>query len=113
MERHPPDGTESWLITYADLITNHFAQTVKYALGVAHADAPGGPFERYPDNPILETKVEAGIYGPGHHSVVQGAREDLLIFYHTKASEEVEWNRRIRYAPLFFDENGFVRVEQP
>ncbi len=89
------------------------ADTARYAIGVATGSSPLGPFEKREDNPILKRHDDLGFFGPGHHSVVEGAFEDLLVFFHTKVSDQKEFNRRIRYAPMSFDEEGSIRIEQP
>ena len=86
------------------------APTVDYAIGGAVASSPLGPFERYPDNPLLAQMPDIELYGPGHHSLVAGAHDDLLIFYHTKSTSRPGYDRRIRYAPARF-EDGELRVD--
>ena len=95
------------------MYSGNMFETVDYGIGVATATEPLGPFVRDTRNPILKSNVETGIYGPGHHSVVQGAHNDQLIFYHTKVSSEEGEGRLVRYGPLWFDEEGRVEVEQP
>ena len=87
--------------------------TMDYAMGVATASSPLGPFTRDPRNPLLKTNAEIQFYAPGHHSVAPGAHDDFLIFYHTKVDTERNDSRRVRYGPLWFDEDGVVQVEQP
>jgi len=95
------------------MYSGNFANTVNYGLGVAVSTDPMGPFERYPNNPLLEVDLEAGFYGPGHNSVVEGAYDDLLLFYHTKVDVVQEWLRRIRYVPISFDAQGLIRLDVP
>ncbi len=82
-----------------------------YSLGVAHSDSPLGPFEKSRDNPFLSRLPGKDFYGPGHHSIVEGFCDDLLIFYHTKVSADPGWERRLRYAPLTFE--GLTPVLPP
>ena len=72
------------------LYSGNFANTENYGVGAAWSDSPFGPFERQSDNPILHKSIDpaAGFWGPGHHSVVEGAYNDILMFYHTKVSRE-------------------------
>jgi hypothetical protein len=129
LENVPPTrlfGPESaWesLICEAPFVTEHdgklhltysgnLAPTLDYAVGGAIGSEPLGPFARYPDNPILSKRPELDFFGPGHHSIVRGAHDDLLIFYHTKTSAVAGYDRRVRYAPIRF-EAGQLRVDPP
>lgn len=92
--------------------SGHIASTAEYASGGAVADHPLGPFERYPDNRIFEQVPDLELYGPGHHCIAPGARDDLLAFYHTKSTPKPGYDRRIRLAPASF-RSGLMRIEQP
>jgi len=98
-----------FLLTYS----GSGAETNDYALGLAVADSPLGPFYRSPENPFLKADEEKGIYGPGHHSIVEGFCGDLLLFYHTKASPEKGWERNLRYAPISFAGKDVVLPHLP
>ncbi len=74
-----------------------------YALGAAVADGPLGPFERVEGNPFLVADADKAFYGPGHHSLAPGYCGDTLLFYHTKVSASLGFERRLRYAPLTFE----------
>ena len=89
------------------------ADTTCYAVGVATATDPLGPFTRRADNPILHDDPEAGFYGPGHHSVVEGVNGDLLAFFHTKDDEAISFDRSLRYAPITFDDDGAIAFDPP
>ncbi len=95
------------------MYSGNIYETLDYAIGVATASDPLGPFTRDERNPILQSHVETGIYGPGHHSVAPGAYGDQLIFYHTKVAPEDGEERLVRYGPLWFDDDGKIQVEQP
>jgi len=67
-----------YYLTYS---ANH-TRSPHYAVGCAVSDAPDGPFERVPYNPILH-RTEA-VDGPGHHSFALAADgRTLLCVYHT------------------------------
>lgn len=56
-----------------------------YAVGVAVANNPLGPYTKNPNNPILRTRspmTSASWEGPGHCSVVKSPEGKWLIFYH-------------------------------
>ncbi|MEZ5374351.1 MAG: glycoside hydrolase family 43 protein [Microthrixaceae bacterium] len=84
-----------------------------YAVGVATSQSPLGPFTRRVDNPILRQAPDAGFFGPGHHSVVEGADGDLLAFFHTKLDGGFGYDRRIRSAPIGFNVDGDVTFDPP
>lgn len=51
-----------------------------YAVMVARSSSPVGPFEPYPDNPILEKNDEFS--APGHNAVIQDdARQDWILYH--------------------------------
>lgn len=87
--------------------------TVDYGVGVASSLSPLGPFVRDERNPILKSNLATEIFGPGHHSVVAGANNDLILFYHTKVESTRGDARLVRYGPLWFDAAGTLQVEQP
>ena len=51
-----------------------------YAVGVATADRPEGPWTRYKGNPILRRRW--GLVGTGHHSLFKDARGDWRMVFH-------------------------------
>ncbi len=95
-----PVNEGPWLLARDGLIHMSFsgnrAESADYAVGAAWASSPWGPFERDPDNPVLESKAE--IWGPGHHALVEAPDGRTLIFYHSKVSAQEGFERRIRYA---------------
>jgi beta-xylosidase len=66
-----------------------------YAIGYATAKSPLGPFTKYSGNPIA--KRGDGVFGPGHHSVVN--------------SEEIGWKRFLAIDPLWFDDQGVIHAK--
>jgi GH43 family beta-xylosidase len=56
--------------TYYQMYSGGYHADGSYAIGIADARAPRGPWEKAPDNPILTSS--ARITGPGHHSFVYG-----------------------------------------
>lgn len=51
-----------------------------YAVMAARSESPTGPFEPYPDNPILEKNDE--FLAPGHNAVIQDDAGQDWIVYH-------------------------------
>ena len=86
---------------------------VCYAVGVATAADPLGPFTRDEANPILATDEDSGFYAPGHNSIVEGPDGELLAFFHVKLDPEPFGERRSMYAPITFDEDGALRFVDP
>ena len=84
-----------------------------YAIGDAVGTDPLGPFERRADDPILATTASGALIGPGHHSVVEGAHGDLLMFFHTKLTSDSSGDRRVRYVPISFDGDGRIVLDVP
>lgn len=105
VEKH--DGR--YYLTYSGNLADNSA----YAVGYAVADNPLGPFERFPGNPVFKADPAAGLFGPGHHSLVEGLHDDRLMFYHSKASAEIGWDRRVKYTPVCWDGDGLLKVHPP
>ena len=87
---------------------------VCYAIGVATATDPLGPFERQEDNPVLATDVDTALYAPGHNCMVAGPNGETLAFFHVKLDDGLFGPRRPMYAPITFDDDGNLRfVDAP
>lgn len=69
-----------------------------YAVGLAVADSPMGPYERYEGNPILHRHM--GYYGTGHHALFSDRRRHYII-YHAHHSDTRVHPRQTLIAPLF------------
>ncbi|MGC8743807.1 MAG: glycoside hydrolase family 43 protein [Verrucomicrobiia bacterium] len=85
------------------------ADSPNYGIGYATAKSPLGPFEKYKGNPIAHRNDR--VLGPGHHSVIDGPDGRLWLVYHQKASTNIGWDRFIAIDPLWFDENGVIKVK--
>lgn len=96
--------------TYYLMYSGSGANTPFYAIGYATAKDPLGPFEKYFWNPILKTDWGAEFYGPGHNSVVKDENGTMWIFYHTKTTPELSWDRRVRKNKLAVDDEGDLYV---
>lgn len=55
---------------YYQMYSGGFHRDSTYAIGVAEARAPRGPWTKFPDNPVLRSNGQ--IVGVGHHSFVFG-----------------------------------------
>ena len=73
-----------------------------YGVGYATADCPMGPWVKAEENPILAEVPEAGIWAPGHNSIVASKDgEELFMVYHmitdmpfTNGTAERPWKER-------------------
>lgn len=84
------------------------ADSPHYAIGYATAKSPLGPFEKYAGNPIA--KRREGLFGPGHHCVVEGPDRKLWMVYHQKADAGINWQRFLAIDPLWFDDQGVIHT---
>ncbi len=94
--------------TYYLMYSGNVFYTADYAIGYATSSSPTGPFTRFPGNPIVSKRD--GVFGPGHHSVVETPDNGLVIVYHQKASAETGWDRFISIDRMGFDDTGQIWV---
>jgi len=80
------------------------ADSPNYAIGYATAKSPLGPFEKYEGNPIAQRGE--GIFGPGHHCVVDGPDGKMWMVYHQKYNDRTNFRRFIALDPMWFDDEG-------
>ena len=97
--------------TFHLLYSGQGADTPCYAVGVATAPSPTGPFTRRADNPILKQAPADDFWGPGHLGIVEGAQGDLLMFFHTKVAPDLGYDRRVRHTGVGFDPAGRVVLD--
>ena len=71
-----------------------------YAVGVAVADSPTGPYERCAGNPVLHR--HCGYVGTGHHALLRTKRGDLYMVYHAHYDGERVPPRQTLIAPVRF-----------
>lgn len=65
-----------------------------YAVGIATAPSPLGPWTKYDDNPILHKTAD--VSGPGHNSLVDSPDgTELFIAYHRHLSGKGGWQREL------------------
>ena len=102
-----------WMLEHQDryylMYSGSSAAGPDYAIGYATAASPTGPFSKHTGNPIA--RRGNGVFGPGHHSVTTGPDGRLWMVYHQKDSEEYGWKRSLAIDPLWFDDNGVIRVK--
>jgi len=79
-----------------------------YGIGYATSQSPTGPFVKHPGNPIAQRRD--GLYGPGHHCVIDGPDGRLWMVYHQKRNDRVNWDRFLAIDPLWFDKQGVMHT---
>jgi xylan 1,4-beta-xylosidase len=84
------------------------ADSPQYAIGYATAKSPMGPFEKFEQNPIVRQRE--GLYGPGHHCVIEGPDGKLWMVYHQKYSPRTSFRRFVAIDPLWFDDAGVIHA---
>ncbi|MDP8224426.1 MAG: glycoside hydrolase family 43 protein [Candidatus Lernaella stagnicola] len=95
---------------YYLMYSGYGADRPDYAIGYATAGGPLGDFVEYALNPIFHRDDAAGIYGPGHHCVVEDPGGRAKVIYHTKQEAAIGWDREIRAADLCFTAGGRLYV---
>ncbi len=94
---------------------NHFAMK-EYAVGVAVAQSPMGPFAKADTNPLLtyaEKKGEVLISGAGHNSFFR-VGEELYTAYHTHTYPKVPTgNRQLCFDRAGFHQDGTAYISGP
>ncbi len=90
--------------TYYLTYSGSGADTPNYAIGYATSKSPLGPFKKNPDNPIAHRSK--GIFGPGHHCVVDGPDGKMWMVYHQKYNDGINFKRFVAIDPIWFDKAG-------
>lgn len=83
-----------------------------YAIGVARATSPLGPYEKH-TGPIFKTKnpkTNVSWEGPGHCSVVQSPSGQWLMFYHAWPHNQINTKRLMLLDTVKFV-NGWPTTE--
>lgn len=91
-------------------------RSVEYQVRYAWARSIDGPWNVPEENRILSKRPEKGIFGPGHHSVLQiPGTDEWFIFYHRLCTplRPGSWDREVCIDRLFFNEDGSIRVVEP
>jgi hypothetical protein len=66
-----------------------------------------------PDALIERTTTPTSDSGAPATTVVAGAHNDLLMFFHTKTTGSGDGRRLVRYAPISFNAAGNMRFDVP
>lgn len=85
----------------------NYYQSPYYGIGCAVAHSPWGPFEKYQDNPVLQTSDT--VSGPGHNSVVKAEDGQYYCVYHAHTYyDRPSGDRQVYITPLVFDQGKLV-----
>ena len=85
------------------------ADSPHYGIGYATAASPLGPFEKFKRNPIVQRGGR--VFGPGHHSVIEGPDKGLWLVYHQKWDDKKNFKRFLAIDPLGFDDRGVIHAK--
>jgi beta-xylosidase len=95
--------------TYYLMYSGTGADSPNYAVGYATSKSPLGPFKKYAGNPIVhreEVPGMPGIFGPGHHCVVNGPDGKTWMVYHQKYDVGTNYRRFTALDRIWFDGEG-------
>lgn len=88
-----------------------------YGVGVATASSPLGPWEKYDDNPLMTTDLDAGVSSPGHNSIIISPDgKEMFIVYHRHADpfgQRPSWDRVLCIDRIYIDKDGRLKIEGP
>lgn len=102
-----------WMIkhkgVYYLMYSGSGANGPEYSIGYATSKSPTGPFVKYEKNPIATQGN--GVFGPGHHCVVEGPDGGLWMVYHQQNSTKVSWERFLAIDPVWFDDDGVIHTK--
>lgn len=90
-------------VYYMTYSANHFLNP-DYAVGVATAPSPKGPWTKYAGNPVIHRNI-VGENGSGHGDLFTGLDGRPYYVYHVHYSDTVVSPRRTRIVPLNFNKN--------
>lgn len=101
--------------TFYMMYSANFFGGANYAVGYATSKSPLGPFEKAPNNPILQKNIEQGgiVTGTGHNSVTTTRDgKKMLIVYHGRTAATGD-ERVVFIDNLYIDPNGLLRTDGP
>lgn len=96
---------------FALMYSGNETWTDRYAVGVATSGDARGPFERVGDEPFFASVERAGLYGPGHHSLVEEPDGSTLMFFHAHQGATGGFDRRVFMARVRLADPGVVVLD--
>lgn len=110
------DGTYSWTEgawmykrgdTYYLTYCGPGTEWTTYAMGAYKGQSPLGPWKYMETSPFMSNRTGL-VRGPGHGCIVDGPGETTWAFYTCCLCYAGEFERRIGYDPIGFDESGNI-----
>jgi beta-xylosidase len=100
--------------TYYMMYSANFFGGQNYAVGYATSKHPLGPFEKAPNNPVLQRKAgtEGEVTGTGHNMVLSLPNKQKLCVYHGRTDRSGD-QRIVFISKLHIDEDGQLIVDGP
>ena len=82
-----------------------------YRVNYATAKSPLGPWHHATNNPMLHSRPEIGVVGPGHHGVIEipGTDEYWCVYHYHPGDAE----RRVAIDRMTFNDNGTIAPVVP
>ena len=99
--------------SYVLMISANGANSPEYRLHYATADSIDGPYtfqSDLHDAAFLRRSDYEGIYGPGHHAMLQDEHGTWWVYYQQHNDGGGHWNRSIAIDPLWFDAAGHPNI---
>jgi GH43 family beta-xylosidase len=92
---------------------HHYASPA-YAIGVASALTPLGPWTKNPANPIVGTVPELRVSGPGHNSITWSPDgSEMFMVYHAHADFDKPGGRRTINIDRLRLDGEYLRIDGP
>ena len=98
---------------YVLMISADSANSPNYRLHYAVSDSLQGPYTLQSDvreAAFLRRSDAEGIYGPGHHAMMQDKHGTWWVYYQQHNDGGGSWNRSIAVDPLWFDASGHPQM---
>lgn len=92
---------------YTMLYSSSNGQSIYYAVDLAFAATPIGPFTKHEKSPVFQDFER--IKGPGHGSITRDRNGGPWHVYHQKIEFAIGWKRDIAIDPMAYDAAGILR----
>lgn len=99
--------------TYFLMYSEGKCTDTSYKVRYSTAASPLGPWKEGTHSPVLSTDLNAGVYGPGHHTILSLKGKYYIIYHRIADQNTKDLLREICIDPLEFDEKGDLRTVHP
>ncbi|MDE5934619.1 MAG: family 43 glycosylhydrolase, partial [Muribaculaceae bacterium] len=76
-----------------------------------------GPWEKYDDNPLMTTDLDAGVSSPGQNSIINSPDgKEMFIVYHRHSDpfgQRPSWDRVLCIDRIYIDKDGRLKITGP